>query len=191
MRRMQLGIAHQCCLLACGLPRTRRGGNRHRGLLQILLLGATGSLPSGYGENTYTICATHSEHCVQEQPQAGTQSKVLPSASIWYTNQMLHCLLDPHSNRFGLLLFTRSDSLGTSWYAASRVILCFYTSKCFLKSWSLWRVTLWPRRRFGKPCSHIAHGLDPKTSAVHRAQDDGLQRRLFPRFGRTRQLGHP
>ena len=27
LRVMQLGVAHQCCLLACGLPRTRRGGN--------------------------------------------------------------------------------------------------------------------------------------------------------------------
>ena len=50
------------------------GTVQYRGLLRILLFGTTGSLPSGYGENTYTRGATLSEHCVQEHPQAGNHN---------------------------------------------------------------------------------------------------------------------
>jgi len=90
------------------------GTVQDRGLLQSLLLGTTGSLPSGYGENTYTLGATHSEHSVQEQPQAGNQNDMLPSSSIWYSNQLMHCVMDAHSNRSGLLLITRAELL-TKW----------------------------------------------------------------------------
>jgi len=57
------------------------GTVQDRGLLRILLYGTTGSLPVGYGENTYTRGATLSEHCVQEHPQAGNHNDMVPSLS--------------------------------------------------------------------------------------------------------------
>ena len=61
------------------------GTVQDRGLLRILLYGTTGSLPVGYGENTYTRGATLSEHCVEEHPQTGNHNDMVS----WLSKGML------------------------------------------------------------------------------------------------------